>query len=105
MSLTPNESFTSALKSCSTLYDILLMYSGTEDGLNKIIDELAYDDIIYTMSEQNNISEDEMSNWIKQNANEPVTCKAFIDKGPAGGWPIVQILCKDKMFFLDWVDE
>lgn len=105
MSIVLNESLTSMLKSFNTLYDVLSMYSGIEDDLCKIIDELAYNDVIYTMSKQNNMSEDEMSNWIKQNANEPVTCKIIIDKGSAGGWPVVQILCKDKIFLLDWVDE
>ena len=85
----------------NNLYDVLSSYTGCSKT-SDIIDELKINDTLWSMAEQNGMSEDEMSEWIKSHINCSVKCGVFKECGPAGGWPVIKIKCMDKVFYIDW---
>lgn len=86
---------------CELLEDILLSYTET-DSFADMIDSLNATDTIWSMSEQNDMKEDDMEMWIREHLGYFVECRVFQEKGPTGWWPVVEIKCLDKVFYLDW---
>lgn len=93
-----------ACSECETLYDVLSLYTGC-DNMPDIMDDLVTYEILWAMSEQNDTDEYSMSEWIKSHLEYSAECRVFHEHGPAGGWPVVQIKCMDKVFYIDWVLE
>ena len=84
-----------------TLYDVLSSYTGCAKA-NDIMDELKVNDTLWSMAEQNDMNEESMGEWIKSHLDSSVTCKVFQERGPAGGWPVVEIQCLNMIFYIDW---
>lgn len=91
-----------ACSKCETLYDALSLYTGC-DNMPDIMDDLVTYETLWAMSEQNDIDEYSMSEWIKSHLDNSVECRVFHEYGPAGGWPVVEIKCLDMVFYIDWV--
>lgn len=85
-----------------TLYDVLSSYTGCAKA-NDIMDELKVNDTLWSMADQNDMKESDMKEWVTAHWDSPVSCKIFQERGPAGGWPVVEIQCLDMVFYLDWV--
>jgi hypothetical protein len=92
------------LDKCETLHDALSCYTGSKD-IYDIIDDLKCSDTLWAMSEQNDTSENDLEDWVHGHWDSFVSCKIFQECGPAGGWPVVEIKCLDKVFYFDWVTE
>ena len=86
------------------LYDVLSCYTGIKDT-HGIIEELKCNDTLWAMSEQNDITESDLSEWINEHWESSVSCEFFNECGPCGGWPIVSVKCMGKVFYFDWVTE
>ena len=86
------------------LYDVLSCYTGIKDT-RCIIEELKYNDTLWQMSEQSDVTESDMSEWINEHFESSVSCKVFKECGPGAGWPVVSVKCMDKTFHFDWVTE
>ena len=86
------------------LYDVLSCYTGIKDT-HGIIEGLKYNDTLWAMSEQNDIAESDLLEWINEHWESSVSCEFFNECGPCGGWPIVLVKCMDKVFYFDWVTE
>ena len=86
------------------LYDVLSCYTGIKDT-HGIIEELNYNDTLWTMSEQNDNTELDLSDWINEHWESSVSCKVFKECGPGSDWPVVSVHCIDKTFYFDWVTE
>lgn len=91
-----------ACSECETLFDILSLYTGCHI-MADIMDDLITYETLWAMSEQNDIDEYSMSEWIKSHLDNSVECRVFHERGPAGGWPVVEIKCLDMVFYIDWV--
>lgn len=87
---------------CENLFDVLSRYTDC-DNIIDIMDELKANDILWAMAQENDMSEESMSEWIKSHLDNSVECRVFQEHGPAGGWPVVEIKCMDKVFYIDWV--
>lgn len=91
------------------LADMLETYAGLDK--NKFLSEdeffapLKENDTLWSMSEENNMSESDMQAWIWNNITNKVKCSIIEEEGPAaGGWPVVKVERLDKTFFFDWAD-
>lgn len=90
------------------LADMLETYAGMDK--NKFLSEdeffapLKENDILWSMAEENNMSESDMQAWIWSNITKKVKCSIIEEDGPAGGWPVVKVECLDKTFFFDWAE-
>ena len=86
------------------LYDVLSCYTGSKDT-HCIIEDLKCNDTLWEMSEQNDITESDLVEWINEHFESSVSCKVFKECGPCAGWPVVSVKCMDKVFYFDWVTE
>lgn len=89
---------------CEVLRHVLGNFTSSENS-NDILNELRHNDTLWAMSEQNDINEESLYEWIDAHMESHVTCSVFKEKGPAGGWPVVKIECLDKVFYIDWCYE
>lgn len=89
---------------CEVLRHILFRYTGSE-RVGDILNDIKCNDTLWVMAEQNDMKESEVSEWIDAHMETPVECSVFKEHGPAGGWPVVQVKCLDKVFYFDWVLE
>lgn len=89
---------------CETLYMALAQYTGDIE-IHNIIDHLKCNDTIWYLAEQNDMSVSEMEQWILDHLETSVECRAFHERGPSGSWPVVEIKCLDKVFYLDWITD
>jgi hypothetical protein len=87
---------------CEELFDVLSRYTDC-DNIIDIMDELKANDTLWAMAQENDMSEDDMCEWIKSHLDNSVSCKVFQEHGPAGGWPVVEIQCLNMVFYIDWV--
>ena len=87
---------------CDCLYDVLKQYTKF-DLWDDIKDCLNANDTLWAISEQNDMKESDMSDWLSEHLDNSVECRIFQEHGPAGGWPVVKVACLDMLFFLDWV--
>ena len=98
-----------ACKYFCDLADVLLTYVGINDNdfvdMVDIFDTLEDNDMLSIMSDENNMSEHDMKLWIDEHICDPVKCSIINESGPAGDWPVVEIKCADKVFYLDWCYE
>lgn len=92
------------LDQCESLYDVLQKYTGSKVTFN-IIDDLKCNDTLWAMADQNNMKESDMEEWVATHWDSSAGCRIFQERGPAGGWPVVEIQCLDMVFYLDWVVE
>lgn len=92
------------LEKFEDLYDVLSCYTGTKDT-HGIIEELKCNDTLWQMSEQSDVTESDMEEWINEHWEYSVSCKVFKECGPCAGWPVVSVQCMDKTFYFDWVTE
>ena len=96
------------ISSFSNLADMLKTYLGIDK--NKLLNEdefftqLKENDTLWSMAEQNNMSESDMQEWVWSSINEKVKCSIEEDVGTACGWPIIKVKCLDKIFFFDWAE-
>ena len=65
---------------------------------------LIENDILWSMADQNGMTECEMKDWVWSNICSKVKCSIIEENGPAGCWPVVKVECKDKTFFFDWAE-
>ena len=86
------------------LYDVLSCYTGSKDT-HCIIEDLKFNDTLWQMSEQSDVTESDTSEWVNEHWESPVSCKVFKECGPYAGWPVVSVKCMDKTFYFDWVTE
>ena len=86
------------------LYDVLSCYTGSKDT-HCIIEDLKYDDTLWSMSEQIGATEPDLEEWINEHFESSVSCKVFKECGPGSDWPVVSVHCIDKTFYFDWVTE
>lgn len=90
------------------LVDMLETYAGLDK--NKLLSEdeffapLKENDILWSMAEENNMSEADMQAWLWDNATKKVKCSIIEEDGPYGGWFVVKVECLDKTFFFDWAE-
>lgn len=90
------------------LADMLETYAGLDK--NKLLSEdeffapLKENDILWSMAEENNMSEADMQAWIWDNATKKVKCSIIEEDGPYGDWSVVKVECLDKTFFFDWAE-
>ena len=61
-------------------------------------------DTLYTMANENNMSESDMRLWVWGHLDKNVKCSIITNEGPSG-WPIVSVRCCDKTFTFDWADK
>lgn len=92
------------LEKFEDLYDVLSCYTGSKDT-RCIIEELKYNDTLWEMSEQIDVTESDLADWINEHWEYSVSCKVFKECGPCAGWPVVSVQCMDKTFYFDWVTE
>lgn len=86
------------------LYDVLSCYTGIKDT-RCIIEDLKCNDTLWEMSEQIDVTESDLADWINEHWEYSVSCKVFKECGPCAGWPVVSVQCMDKTFYFDWVTE
>lgn len=90
------------------LADMLKTYARLDK--NKLLSEdeffapLKENDILWSMAEENNMSEADMQAWVWDNAAKKVKCSIIEEDGPSGGWSVVKVECLDKTFFFDWAE-
>lgn len=92
------------LNRCETLYDVLATYTGSKSG-SDIIADLDAGDVIFSIASQNDLKYNDVIDFLNSHFNYPVECKVFQEHGPAGGWPVVEVICLDMVFYLDWVTD
>lgn len=88
--------------SCETLYDVLTKYTDSYT-VNDIIEDLKCNDTLYDMADSNGMDDDSMAEWLTRHIGDSAECRVFLEKGPAGGWPVVSVKCSDMVFYIDWV--
>lgn len=92
----------------SDLADMLKTYIGLDKSKfiseDEFFTQLKENDTLWSMAEQNNMSESDMQEWVWSNIDKKVKCSIIEEVGPAGGWPIVKVECLDKTFFFDWAE-
>ena len=87
------------------LYTLLSHYIGCEEPSTKdILDNLSADNTLYEIADQNDLSESDMTEWIKSHLDNSVECKIFHESGPHEGLPVVEVICLDMIFYLDWAN-
>ena len=86
------------------LYDVLSCYTGSKDT-HGIIEELKYNDTLWAMSEQSDVTESYLEEWVNEHWESSVSCEVFKECGLGSGWPVVSVKCMDKVFYFDWVTE
>ena len=86
------------------LYDVLSCYTGSKDT-HCIIEDLQCNDTLWVMSEQNDITESDLAEWINEHWESSVSCEVFKECGLGSCWPVVSVKCMDKTFYFDWVTE
>ena len=98
-----------ACENCYELFDWLCYFVGFDRGNElecmNLIPELMCNDTLWMMADQNDMNESDMADWIKDHLESDVQCRIFQECGPAGGWPVVEVQCLDKVFYFDVVDE
>ena len=98
-----------ACKHFGDLADVLLTYVGINEDdfvdMTDIFDILEENDMLYVMSNENNMSEHDMKLWMDDHICDPVKCSIIMESGPAGGCPVVEVKCADKVFHFDWCYE
>lgn len=103
-----NNSLCKTISSFIDLADMLETYAGLDKDKFLSEDEffapLKENDILWSMAEENNMSESDMQAWIWSNITKKVKCSIIEEDGPAGGWPVVKVECLDKTFFFDWAE-
>lgn len=102
------KSLQSKVSSFIDLADMLATYVGVNKNEfishDEFVSAVTEGDVLWDMAEQNGMSEDDMSQWVWDNATNKVTCYVIEENGPAGGWPVVKVECADKTFFFDWAE-
>ena len=93
-----------SLNKCDTLLTVLQALTNCEQR-EDVIDELDCCDIIWAMSEQNDMNENDMREWVSSHLDYSAECRVFHEHGPACGWPVVSVKCMDKIFYFDWILE
>lgn len=89
------------------LADMLETYAGLDK--NKFIGEdeffvpLIENDILWSMADQNGMTECEMKDWIWDHISQKVKCAIVKECGPTG-WPVVNVKRLDKTFTFDWAE-
>lgn len=92
------------LEECESLYDVLSIYTSCRE-VEDILEELDCTDDLSTMAEQNDMKTSDLANWIKDHLESSIdNCRVFQESGITG-WPVVQIGCLDKVFYLDWITD
>ena len=86
------------------LYDVLSCYTGSKDT-HCIIEDLQCNDTLWVMSEQSDVTESDLAEWINEHWESSVSCKVFKECGQSTVWPVVSVKCMDKVFYFDWVTE
>lgn len=86
------------------LYDVLSCYTGSKDT-HCIIEDLKFNDTLWAMSEQSDVTESDLAEWINEHWESSVSCEVFKECGPRACWPVVSVKCMDKTFYFDWVTE
>ena len=89
---------------CETLYTALSQYTGNIE-IQKIMDSLDKNDVLFDLADANNMGASEMEQWILSNLDSSVECRVFHEHGHFGSWPVVEIKCLDKVFYLDWITD
>ena len=89
---------------CDELFDILSKFTLCKDT-DMIINDLKCNDTLWAMADENNMTESSLEEWINDHWESSVQCRVFQEHGPAGGWPVVEIQCLDRAFYIDWVLE
>ena len=89
---------------CETLYMVLAQYTGSIE-IQKIMDSLDKNDVLFDLADANNMDASEMEQWIIDHLDTSVECRVFHEHGPLGSWPVVEIKCLDKVFYLDWITD
>ena len=92
------------LEKFEDLYDVLSCYTGSEDT-HGIIEELKYNDTLWQMSEQSDVTESDLEEWVNEHWESPVSCEVFKECGQSTVWPVVSVKCMGKVFYFDWVTE
>ena len=92
------------LEKFEDLYDVLSCYTGTKDT-HCIIEELKYNDTLWQMSEQSDVTESDLADWVNEHWESSVSCEVFKECGPGACWPVVSVQCMGKTFYFDWVTE
>lgn len=87
---------------CEVLRHVLARYTGCEKA-SDILNDLPCDDTLWAMADQNDMKESDMGEWVDAHMETPIECSVFQERGSAGGWPVVQVKCLDKVFYFDWV--
>lgn len=87
---------------CETLYMILAQYTDSVE-IKKIMDDLKCTDTLLQLAEQNDMDVSDMERWIIDHLDASVECRAFHEHGHYCSWPVVEIKCLDKVFYLDWI--
>lgn len=89
------------------LADMLETYTGIDKDKFLSEDEffapLTENDILWSMADQNGMTECEMKDWIWDHITQKVKCSIVEECGPAG-WPVIEVKCLDKTFFFDWAE-
>lgn len=86
------------------LYDVLSCYTGSKDT-HCIIEDLKFNDTLWQMSEQSDVTESDLAEWINEHWESSVSCKVFKECCQSTVWPVVSVKCTDKVFYFDWVTE
>ena len=102
MSNTPTDSLKDFCSDCETLYIALAQYTGNIE-IQKIMNTLDENDALCDFADENNMNVSDMEQWILSNLDTSVECRVFSECGPFGSWPVVEIKCLDKVFYLDWI--
>lgn len=87
---------------CETLYMVLAQYTDSVE-IHNIMDDLKCIDALWQLAEQNDMHVSEMEQWILNHIDASVECRVFHEHSPIDGWPVVEIKCIDKVFYLDWI--
>lgn len=89
---------------CENLYTALAQYTCSIE-IQKIMDTLDENDALCDFADENNMNVSDMEQWILSNLDSSVECRTFREHGPFGSWPVVEIKCLDKVFYLDWITD
>lgn len=98
------ESLKDFCSDCETLYMALAQYTGNVE-IHHIIDDLKCNDTLCYLADENNMESSELERWIINRLDASVECRVFHEHGPSGSWPVVEIKCLDKVFYLDWITD
>ena len=103
-----NNSLCKTISSFIDLADMLETYAGLDKNSflseNEFFSPLIENDILWSMAEENNMSEIDMRSWVWNNLTKKVKCSIIDECSVANGWPIIKVECLDKTFFFDWAE-